>query len=57
LSIGATAAKGVFPAVAGEYPLVGALFGGTSDTLLMDIFSSARDFSAVCSFAHMRSQS
>lgn len=54
--MGAEAAKGVLPAVAGEYPFVGG-FGGTSETLATEFLRSARDFSAVCSFAQMRSQS
>jgi hypothetical protein len=57
LSMGAAAARGVFPAVAGEKPLVMGALGGTSETLLMEFLSSARDFSAVCSLAQMRSQS
>lgn len=51
-SMGAAAANGVD--VEGEKPLRG---GATSETLLIEFFSSLSDFSAVCSFAHMRSQS
>jgi hypothetical protein len=51
-SMGAEAASGV--EVEGEKPLIG---GATSWTLLIEFFSSVSDFSAVCSFAQMRSQS
>jgi hypothetical protein len=50
--MGAEAASGV--EVEGEKPLIG---GATSWTLLIEFFSSVSDFSAVCSFAQMRSQS
>lgn len=51
-SMGAGAARGVD--VEGEKPLIG---GATSETLLIEFLSSLSDFSAVCSFAQMRSQS
>lgn len=50
--MGAEAARGVD--VEGEKPLIG---GATSWILLIEFFSSVSDFSAVCSFAQMRSQS